>query len=76
MVSSLGQLGMSSGDSPQNIYTILYFFEPSDWLIGWLGKLGQAKESRSGARQAKAAVVDLWSATILRIASLLAGWAG
>merc|ERR1711994_1214911 len=32
-----------------------------------------AKESRSGARQAKAAVVDLWSATIQRIASLSKG---
>ena len=52
MVSSLGQLGMSSGDSPQNIYTVLLFFEPSDWLAGWLGSLGPAKVSRSGARQA------------------------
>ena len=32
-----------------------------------------AKESRSGERQAKAAVVDLWSATIQRIASLSKG---
>ena len=50
--------------------------KPSSLTAGWLGGLGPAKESRSGARQAKAAVVDLWSATIQRIASLLAGWAG
>ena len=47
---------------------------PMDSLTaGWLGGLGPAKESRSGAKQAKAAVVDLWSTTIQRIASLSKG---
>ena len=38
--------------------------KPSSLTAGWLGGLGPAKESRSEARPAKAAVVDLWSATI------------